>query len=363
MHIISSEVLPQINRRVLQFGAIATLFSFVSVSYAQQTRLEPIFSSEIDSIVNVQWLASGDSLIFQAASVQGTDSEGATQTQDKYDWYEYQIKSSEVTALATNSTLPAQLMPFSQQPALPPANDAAGESSFAFHSPDNRYAVYAAQKPTDWNYPDNPLAIADLRTGESMLIDTLFVLVNQDIDSSYIVQWSENSSAFIVFAERLGANPRIYYVTNYMKQLNALTATYLDKISVKQQTVYPIIPYDISSDGKRILLDVIGDNQENQLFIWNTDDSNQSQFITEAKINLPEAAAFSPIDEQKLIYLDKVGLAELDLNTGATTVLDASLNSTWIDRAWFSPDGKHIALYEKKGLQENNLYVVDVQTG
>jgi hypothetical protein len=66
-------------------------------------------------------------------------------------------------------------------------------------------------------------------------------------------------------------------------------------------------------------------------------------------------------DGQQVIYISQKGLMEYDFETEETTLLDTTINSTWVNRAWFSPDVSKVALLE---VSQNNsrftLYIADI---
>lgn len=340
---------------------VVMLVGILQLNVKAQSPPKPIFTSQTNRLVNVLWSADANTILFQEKPFDGTAfaPDGKVQPQAKGDWHVYHFMPAGENVLTTSSAIPTQLMPFGKQPSLPPAADVEGGVSLAFPSPDNRYLAYAAQKPADWKYADYPLAIADLQTGKAVLVNDILVPIHDTVDNAYIVYWSTNSQAFVVFTERLGPNPRIYYVTHFVEKLESVKAIYLDELCFNHQPIYPVIPYDISADGSHLLLNVVVAGQGRQLFIWDAADSTKSNLLTGANVRLPEAAAFSSGDEQKVVYLDKSGLFQFDLKTRTTQLLDANLALTRIDQAWFSPDGSRIALLREENAGAS-LFVVDV---
>jgi hypothetical protein len=160
----------------------------------------------------------------------------------------------------------------------------------------------------------------------------------------------------------LGRDYRIYYVHNFSDVIEEATATYLDTLNFNNLTVYPLDLTDVDNDGDRLLIQVVTGENDYRLFAWNIQDTSQSQLIPQSSEGIIVEAAFSPRDETNIWYIDQSDIVEYSLRRDVSTILNTTVNSIWVDRAWFSPDGAHVALLERDDSQ-SSLYVVEVQDG
>jgi hypothetical protein len=93
--------------------------------------------------------------------------------------------------------------------------------------------------------------------------------------------------------------------------------------------------------------------------IWNSEDGDNDQFIAAGQ---DVVSAIFTDDDQAVLYIGDNGLMKYNLVIGETLLVDASINSTWVDKAWFSPTGKQIALLKSDApLSDlNTLYMYDI---
>jgi hypothetical protein len=170
-----------------------------------------------------------------------------------------------------------------------------------------------------------------------------------DLDTYFSVEWSATGNAFTVRSFTGFADTRTYYVYNYSETLDAINVVQLDDLF----SVTAV--FDVCPKVSCILLKTRTTVDDYQLLVRGIDNT-QVQRVAEGSSKVFIEAAFSP-DQRYVWYISEDGLIQYNLKTGDNTVLEPAINSTWIDRAWISPDGTHIAWVAKGG----NSYGVYVE--
>jgi hypothetical protein len=354
-----------LNQRTLSvinaLVSVYIVFGLSTVAHAQAS-IEPIFTSDLKPIINIRWSADGETLLFFEAPVSG-EVLGPPELAEPLltpVWYAYQSDPTGGSSLTAYEASPERNTAFMERSPLPIATDDEGNLPLIFPSPDGRFLVYAAQQPANWESNYFPLGIVNTQTGETALMEEIIVPIHENMDSSYIIEWSQNSQAFTVFAERLGSVPRIFYVTNFTDTVSEITLMHLEAVPIGDQTVYPIDIYDVSNDGNRLFLRAYTIGNQVNFVIWNAQQPEQSQIIAQLPEGIVAGGAFSGENDQNIVYVDVPGIIQVNLQTGETTILDSTVNTTWVDRAWFSPDASRVALLETTDFEEERLYVIDI---
>lgn len=315
----------------------------------------PIYSRSNAAITNVSWSQDSTTLVFHdAVLLNSGDYDSGVQTIHNT-WIQYQLSGNITTS---NQWYLQPPLSVTQQQHFQIAQDG-GQTSFIFRSPNQRYIVYATQKPIGWEGFGWPLALGDLRNGQHVFVGKAVVWDLTDFDYQYRVQWSDDSATFTVRTSSLmGDEPRIYYVHNYDISLDNLVAQYLlQGISLGSETSYPDSVFDLSTDGSKVLLEdtVLAGRR---LLLWDVVNPSQSRVLTVGNYVL--AAVFAPGNEGKIWFLDEHGLTEYNLGTQAANVLNPYIKAAVGKNAWFAPNGENIALLESSHPGSSSMYIVNL---
>lgn len=322
-----------------------------------QEPYKPVYES-LAGIVNVSWSLDSRILTFQEAfPLEGGMPDIGVQAVQFDTWNQYQV---DMGILPRQRIWPQQQVATeSLQAEIVLAASREGKLSFTFTSPDNRYLIYAAPQPAGWDKPGWPLAIADLRSGTQILLDEIVVVSLINFGSAYNVNWSADSTAFTVQTLTINGERRIYYVTDFIEELERIRSICLcDGISVNGEVRHPYSAYDISTDGSKVVLEDVTNGTERRLFVWNVKNPSQSQTIAQGSQYI--AAAFS-LEEVSVLFVSLDGLVEYTLNNGSTRVVDAAISSRWADEAFFSPDLSQIVLLNTSNLGASSLYAISIK--
>jgi hypothetical protein len=337
--------------------SIAALLIGLSLGNAQAP-FEPIFTTNF-GILNVSWSSDSDSLTFQEAFVlDGGATDIGVQSSQYNSWHEYRVD----TGILTTSSLWQQpyLLPQGFPIGFPTQPPTAGEG-FTFLSPNNHFLIYAAERPPESQMVENPVAILDTeRSTSAFLEDVPFCCESQFNERlGYSIHWSDDGTAFTMESYSPFAAKRMYYITNYAESIEEVQVIDLTTLTQENgETLSFTNILDISANGEQIFA-----AWGSALFVWNVDDLSLSPPIAQWASTI-RGGTFTP-DERNVWYIGESGLSQLNLETSETTILESNINSDWVDRAWFSPDGRHIALLDEGELLStpDALYVVDMPTG
>lgn len=301
-----------------------------------------------DFISNPIWALDSKSFIFQYATETGVKTTSPS-------WFQYQVEGKQL--IQTNQWPLQPSLTSTQQQIFEVMIDTSGKSTFLFSSPNGRYVVYVSRR---WaKIPGFALAIADLQTNEHKILDDISVGAST-YDLLYSVKWSKDSKAFAVNVDEPPALCS-YYVTNFASSVTAATSIYLDRGLPSGSPIRDAFRvFDISSDGSQLLLAGNFSNNQASIFLWNTLNLPQSQSINGLGNNIL-AAAFSPNSQYRFRFIGSKGLVEYDMNAGTQTVLDSSISTAWVQKAWFSPNGSRIILQDMGIPKPARLYYVDIR--
>lgn len=238
-----------------------------------------------------------------------------------------------------------------------------GIVSFVFPSPNGRYIVYAAQKPPQ--ALDGPLGIADLQTGEHIVIDSVYISRIDAYETSwrgyYRVRWSADSSAFIIETNRPVVDSTLYYVSNFSTDVSNTSVEDLTHggTMVSGELVNPYLGYDISHDGDEVLfkLGVPFAGYSQRLVIWNH--LNGTSRVIQG-VGLILEAKWDEQHPDAVVFIDERGLVRYDLNSDMSEILNPDLSSTIINLAWISPDTQQIAIFVQATANRGELYIYDI---
>ncbi|MBI5666795.1 MAG: hypothetical protein HZC41_02205 [Chloroflexi bacterium] len=324
---------------------------FAVPAAARQELYVPVFVTDF-GITNASW--SNDSTLFTFQVLLG---DIGVQSDDHNNWYAYNTDHQTLvnSSLWTQPYVLPQGLPLGTESVAPAVNP----ESFTFLSPDGQYLLYPSQQATQNDPSCNALVIANTQTGSWEMVDKIRICNVEDFERGFLVHWSADSTAFTILTSSPHAVTPFYHITSYKPNLDAIKITNLTDFSIDSVPHTISRPFGLSSDGKEILMRttaVINDVTQETLAIWSLDIPSQSRIIEQSKNVI--VAQFAPNDDHIILYVSEDGLIQYNLESGKSTVLEPRINSMWIDRAWISPDGKHIAWVAKaKGGNSYGVYV------
>ncbi|HEX2622813.1 MAG TPA: hypothetical protein VHL11_21790 [Phototrophicaceae bacterium] len=366
------------KHRLTVLSSIIINLLLIGISFPIQAQISgytPIFTST-EYISNARWSNDGTLFTFQEEplifSDQDVDTKAGFYTEDDT-WYGYPVilgqpVRSDTQLLSSNQWLLASELKENINN-LPQLASRDGQPSFAFVSPDGRFAVYAALQQAEYQYYS--LAVANLETGKMVTTTAVQVFGLKDFSSNYHVIWSGDSAAFTIETTSAYAAAFVHYITGYAEDLNKITFTRLDDGIPKgdDPQIVQMQPWALSYDGKRVLLGIYASSG---LAIWNTDKSPvdsltliNPRIIGKDAASVVQAATFTT-DEQSVLYLGTEGLVQYDLASRNAIVLDDKVKATTDIHGYFSPDATHLGIIENHHpINEPNYwaaYVIDVNT-
>lgn len=241
------------------------------------------------------------------------------------------------------------------------ASNFAGTSQ-VIPSPNGRYLAYVTYRAYDTVTPEtfgNFIELADTLTQKMVIVPDVYI-DRLEIESGYRIRWSSDGSAFTIRRHSDFGSDEIYYVSGYSDDLSAIKTTHLELFEAEGRIVGIRTDFSgLSNDGRSLILSGRTALNEVNLFLWQVDNPLQNRILLSSSHTFM-TADFSP-DERSVIFINQDGLQRIDVETGEITMIDASINSTWIFQAFFSPDKTKIALIERlDGIAENRIYVVDI---
>ncbi|MBI5666794.1 MAG: hypothetical protein HZC41_02200 [Chloroflexi bacterium] len=331
---------------------VFTILMFLLASTVPTSAQElyiPIFITN-SVLINIMWSSDSSSLTFQEIKYasDGAPAIGPRSTHWN-NWYSYNVDQGTLTqsSLWPLPQVLAQGLPIGVT-TYPPI---ASLNAFTFLSPDNRFLIYPAVKPDGWNRYCWPIGLVDTERSVATLVPIAETCGLEDFDTFFTVEWSDTGNAFTIHTFTGFADTRTYYVNNYSDTLEAISVVQLDDMFLSSITVFDVCPIESC-----ILLMTGITVDEYQLLVRGIN-TTQVQLVAQGTSKSFIEAAFSP-DQRYVWYVSEDGLIQYDLESSKSTVLEPAINSTWIDRAWISPNGKHIAWVAKaKGGNSYGVYV------
>lgn len=303
------------------------------------------------TISDLQWSANSESLLFDWWSPYNPEVQP--------NWYFVNAEEKILITLSDREVTQMQLQALDIHGEIPRLEQATPTitSGLVFFSPDGRYIAY----PTPYLEVDNyTVTLVDTLT-EAFVLLTDIRIDGLQTPERYNINWSDDSSAFTVRRVSGFAADDLYYVSNFSRGVLEATVEHIQSFVIDGEVVNVINePTDLSADGNTLLFwgfsdimsialaEVRGGNQIQNRLLHPTD-----SFV--------RGLAFSA-DNLAVLFIDGVGLQQIDLETGQITILDARIHSGWISRAYFSPDGTSIAILGEwdGSTGEQAVYLIDV---
>jgi hypothetical protein len=314
--------------------------------------------------INLAWSPNSQQIVFQNLEDTEPDDRGAP-----LPWHSYNVVSQNITQADV-----WPLQPTIQQTQLLNVyygreyNNPFGEMPFVFVSPNGLLAVYPvappdSECPPSYNYCFGYLALANLKTGESITFADMPILSLLNFQSTYKITWSADSSSF-TFESNSSTGLRDYlsYVTGITPDLDSVEALPIFfvlneslNITVAGERFLPSDALAISPNGQQLVLNGFG-----KTVLWDTLNSENNRLLEvrdERFDNTTPAAMFSPYEQGVIWFIGDLGLTRYEIATERKTVVNPEINNGWIQWAWFSPDGRYVAAAK---VDESKLYAIDI---
>lgn len=332
-----------VKRATILLITLAIIITQHRSSHAQNNKPQPIYSGV--QLAYLEWSADGLTLLFtDVMSVANSIHNNDPEQWQSYDPNKELLTQSALSPLRT-------VMTDAQREALKPPTALRYPTitPVSYLSPNERYLVYVSE-PAGNNWQ---LSLADLQSGRSVSINAFAfeAFLSQNL---YRVLWNDTSTAFVTVTESASGLPGyIFYTSSFSQTVEDMATQPLGVPDRNGRSYMYASVYDISDDGKIVLI-LIGDtttssdpeNRVRYLTLWQADNPAASTLIETINGRKVIGATFAPDDESKIWFINEVGLSEYDLQTGQIRVMDTALNSTWLTKARFSPDGRWVAVIE-----------------
>lgn len=307
-------------------------------------------------LVNISWAFDSSSLVFQERGIENSRPIEGVHTPGVETWRQYSVLTQQTT---TSDFWPLQ-------PNLTPTQMADFEvnspDSFIFASPDNCWIVYPT--PNTGILYSFPLGIANMCTNQHIVLDDLLVGDSTAFDLQR-VHWSDDSSALTREIPIGGGGLEIYYISG-LDNLNNPTIVMLNNAprTVNNTAFYTETVFDVNATGSQLILYGSGEQSfPKRLVRWDMDTNTGVEIPIEGEAT---GSTFFGQDQQSILFVDEAGLKKYHVPSSQVTLLNPAINSTWIDGGWtdtgafFSPNGRYVALYDFAAAGRNNLYVMDI---
>ena len=344
---------------VLVIALLLTSISILAQDNPGEVPFEPLFVAD-NNINNLQWSTDGDILLFEE-DVPSLEQEQVSSGL----WYRVEttplgrdiIQIAETQAIRLqNEETPSELIT-----GIPSITNDRGNVGLVFPSPDGQYQAYPTPHPEFSGR--STVALVNVNTGESNLLVDIQVSILQT-PRGYSIDWSNDSSAFTIRRVSTFAADDLYYVSNFSGNMTDTTVELLELFEIDGEGVgFSKSLTDLSSDGDTLIFHGFNENRSTgwiALANLTRDNSADNRWLHETT-GFVRGITFD-IDSNLALFIDGTGLHQIDLETGEAVTLDERINSTWISRAYFSPDGSQIAILGEisKSTGDQALYVIDV---
>jgi hypothetical protein len=344
---------------------VLSTFSFVvaCLGYAvlaQAPEFAPIYSGL--PVKNVAWSSDSQKLTFQEAQSE-TDASSLSDSWLAFDTLTQSLQSASEWPLQPNLTSSLQ-QTFGTEQALTESN------SFLFRSPDNRYIVGNEQLSAETGRDDLGIVV-DTVANQTFAL-TIPLLGSETGPDLFDVHWSTNSEAFTLSTTALLAtDPTFFYhISGYGDDSSKPIVQDLTQLIIGDKQYSTLEIYDVSSNGDLVLLRgfYVTPSPENRqmefpLIVWNSKDASGHFVVDNIEKSQSDllAATFASNNDSLLLILDERGLVQHNLTNNEESILRTDINSTWVNKAVFSPDGQSLALIEKVNDVMENVYVIELE--
>lgn len=303
------------------------LLSFTSAQSEAEKRPKLAASVESNNLTNIHWSLDGQTLLFIDQTVFFTFITGQTGNQPAPKFYSLGVTLSK---LALQSISPEDFQKTEIGTIAVSQLKLAAENSVpsqAVLSPDGRFLVYPTSDTPSGTY-GNFVALTDSLSNKTVIVPDIIV------DLGFRIAWSGDGSAFTLRRQNGFAADNTYYVSGYDKNLNAVKTTQLDALEVEGELVGVRTDFSaLTKNGKTVLLAGQIGVKELNLFLWDVDNPKLNRKLVISSHTFTSATFSS--DKQSVIFINPDGLQRVDLKTLKVTVIDATINSTWVSQAFF----------------------------
>jgi hypothetical protein len=274
-----------------------------------------------------------------------------------YNWYLYDVATSTVTISDTWPLRPQ----FSAQELQ---DYDLSQDDIQYVSPDQTWFSYNENENSQDIWEPEHIVLVNRQSGE--VVETTVNPLRDDVATSphagtdhFRVLWSEDNSAVLVKTTGILVDASVfYYVTGYTDSPPNLSVYPLDELVFDNEQYFAINAYDISSDGRAILIATAPTLGGFVRFV--VMDVEASTVLYSISADLPGIenvldVMFMPGNEQKLLAFMDQGVVEVNLSSATVQVLWADTTSFDFQRAEFSPNGQWIGLATDEAVFVLNL--------
>jgi len=335
---------------LLRLLAFCTVFSLIVVAEAQQSNYAPTYHP--GPIRNIQWMLDNQAVKIEVETA-------ISPLESITDWYLYTLSSNSLIPttispsleaqgiLAHNLIAPLAINSFNQRPGL------------FFLSPNGRFAAYPVEIGQQQSYH---FALFDFDTEQTQILEEIRPKY-PDSPELFRVKWSDDSRAIVVTLSDADGGILNYYISLSSETLSSVEVIdFQNPDNIFNSATGGQISelYDIDPTGEFLLVDgtipaSATQQQTDGLFILDMSDFS----ATVVNSGGGESPAFNRSDSTKVNYMRRAGVYEYDRSTGVTRLRNADINTSWLDVAAFSPNGRYIAGRHIDNISD--LYILEIE--
>lgn len=243
---------------------------------------------------------------------------------------------------ATGELSQVRRSPFTEDVKVEEFGDGPAEQ-LSYLSPNHEYSVYES------NYHAcAPDACWNLLGVSSPLTTSGNRLIWVTPQTWFYVRWNTYSSAFLII------DYGVYGGLGLLRYVGALAGSgTISPVNLMNFGIGTEAFYDLSPDGRRVLLPVWQSSQPPNLVLWDASipsmaDSQEQFAATDGAVLIENerisGASFIPNDDQNILIVNEDGILQFNIQTGEEIVLRSDINSTWAYWVYFSPDNQYAAI-------------------
>ncbi len=326
---------------------------------AQQQDLAPIYSGWFTS--NPSWSSDSTKFAFGSEGFLSDLMNGTGQ------WYVYEVYTR---TLSERNRWPLSSIPSITRELFENlSTEVVEQAQFTYRSPNWRYLVSPGrreiQRPSG-NF--SATVLVDIQANEVFDLP-LEVPAAYPAPRSFQVVWSDDSSAFT-----LGTAPLLVpdlsfftYVSGYASadasEEQTLITRNFTEFSYDERPFNVQGVYDLSPTGTQVLFQSVESASEYPVFIWNAETNSYRKIADLSAPSYIQTDAMFDEAGTGFYIINDSGIIHYELETGETTLIRADISSMWVDRAFFSPNGNWLALFDYRADGSTDIYMVEVNLG
>lgn len=154
------------------------------------------------------------------------------------------------------------------------------------------------------------------------------------------------------------------YIYNYFENLDDVTYQIVSIPTIRGNEYDVRDVTSISNDEKLLIIGrTRTPDRETRVIIYDPYNTDESLIFDLGDII---GAHFSRSEDNEILFINEEGLSALNYVNAEITILNSGINTSWADKALFSPDSSHVAvvdsLREDTGIEQIDLYVYGIQS-